>query len=84
MILALAENSIINARLAEIKVTILTGAAVVVNIGNRSIAVVAVDGEHTDSLSRGWAVATLAGEGRKLREPLVTSSSTPSNRNLGA
>lgn len=84
MVLALAENSIVNAGLAEIKVTILASAAVVVNIRDRSVAVVAVNGEYADSLGRGWAVATLTGEGRKLCEPLVTGSSTTSDWNLGA
>lgn len=50
MVLTLADNSIVDASLAEIKVTILASAAVVVNIRDGSVAVVAVNGEHADSL----------------------------------
>jgi hypothetical protein len=45
-----ANNSIINTSLAEIKVAVLTRAAVIMNIRDRLIAVVAENGEDAEGL----------------------------------
>jgi hypothetical protein len=48
VILTTAENTVIDTGLAEIKVTIIAGTAVVVNIGDRLGAVIAINGENAD------------------------------------
>ena len=84
VIIATTGNTIINASLAEIEVAIVTGAAVVVCIGGRNLAVIAVDRVDTDSL---WSwgswnnrvagsscmVAGQGGQSGKLSKPLVAS-----------
>jgi len=86
-----AENTVIDTGLAEIKVAIIAGTAVVVNIGDCGRAVVAVNREYADC-SRIWTfvVATakstlsLVGQASKLSKPSVTSSGTSGDWNLRA
>jgi hypothetical protein len=82
------EHTIINTGLTEIKVAIITSAAVIVLIWDSISAVVAVDREDA---GRSWAASVVAdsilaflGHTSELSEPLVTSSSSASNGNLGA
>jgi hypothetical protein len=82
------ENSVINAGLAEIKVAIITSAAVIVLVWDSIGAVVAVDREDA---GRSWAASVVAdsvlaflGHTGKLSKPLVASSSSPSNGDFGA
>jgi hypothetical protein len=45
----MASNTLVNARLAEIKVSVVTGGAMIVNIGNVLLAAVAAYGEASAS-----------------------------------
>ena len=84
MIIATAENSIVDTLLAKIKVAVIASAAMVVLAWDSLVAMVAVNGEDTDS--RGWSAIVVSdcvlaglGDTRELRKPAVTSSSsTPS------
>jgi hypothetical protein len=85
MIITIAKSSGINARLAEVKITIIAGAAMVMLLGNLGTAFVAEDSENANSWrSAVTSTLTIIGELSKLCEPLVTGSSTASDRNLGA
>jgi hypothetical protein len=79
MIFALAENSVVNASLAEIKITILASAAVVMNIRDGLIAVVAINSEDADSLGGSGALAALGRKRREFSKPLITGSGATSD-----
>jgi len=83
------ENTVIDTCLTEIKVAIITNAAVVMLIWDGIAAVVAVDREDAHTGSRGTRVVAdsilaVLGNTSKLSKPLVTSSSSASDGNLGA
>lgn len=93
MIITTTGNTIINTSLAEVEVTIITSAAVIVCIGGRNLAVVAVDREDADSLwSWGggynrytgacWAVIGQCRQTSKLSKPLVTGGSSAGDRDI--
>jgi hypothetical protein len=82
------EDSIINTRLAEIEVAIITSAAMIVLVWDSVGAVVAVDREDAGC---SWAASVVAdsvlaflGHTSKLSKPLVASSSSASNGNFSA
>jgi hypothetical protein len=91
VILTTAENTVIDTGLAEIKVTIIAGTAVVVNIGDCLGAVITINGENADC-GRSWAfivaitnsTLSLIGQASELSEPSVTSSGTSGDWNLRA
>jgi len=60
VIITLAKNSLIDASLAEIEITIVTGAAVVVLIWDRLAAVVAVDREDAHSWDGSCGIGVVA------------------------
>jgi hypothetical protein len=91
VILTTAKNAVIHTGLAEIEVTIIAGAAMIVFIWDSLAAVVAVDGEYADGGNRSrWSISAWArllaiiGQSSQLCKPLVPSSSTTSDRNLSA
>lgn len=83
MVLTLADYSLIDTSLAEIIITILASAAVIVNIWDRFVAVVAVDSEDANSLDC-RALAAFVRERSKFSKPLVTSSGATGDWDLGA
>lgn len=87
--LAIADNAIANTGLAKIKVSLITGAAMVMLIRNGSIAVVTVDredagcwGRHTTVVSK--RLLTVMANISKLGKPGITSSCAPVGGDLAA
>lgn len=86
----MASNTILNAALAEIKVTIIASTAVIVLVGDSVFAVIAIDREDADCR---WSritsivansILTLLTDTSKFSEPSVTSSRATGDRDFGA
>lgn len=88
--IAPAEQATVDTGRAEVKVSIVTGAAVVVLVGDRTLAAVAVDGEGGGGV-RGWdagavsdGILALVGHTGKLSKQLLSCGNAPGVRGLGA
>jgi hypothetical protein len=89
VILTAAENTVIDTGLAEVKVAVIAGTAVVVNIRDCFRAVIAINGEYADR-SGSWAcivaiaksTLSLVGQASEFSKPSVTSSGTSGNWDL--
>lgn len=90
MVVALAGNAILNTAQAEIKVTLITGAAVVVLIWNGTFAVIAVNREYAGGRgSRETSVVansilTFVVDASKLSKPSITGNGATVNGDFGA
>ncbi len=89
VVLTVADYAFVNAVLAEIKITCFASATVVVSIWDSIMAIIAEDREHADG-SRRWCCSlaskamTFGRQGSQFGKPLIASSSSARNRNLGA
>jgi hypothetical protein len=89
VVFILADCAFVNAVLAEIIITCCTSATVVVSIWDSIMAIIAEHRELADG-SRRWCcniaskTMTFGRQGSQFRKPLITSSSSARNRNLGA
>jgi hypothetical protein len=88
VVLTLAGNAILDTILAEIEVTIITSAAVIMFVGDSRFAVVAVNGEDTDGRGRGEtgvvanSILTFVVHTSELSEPSITGSGATGDRDL--
>lgn len=86
--IATAEDTIINTILAEIKVTVIASAAVIVLIWNGFGAVITINREDADggrschAILHPKSILTLLGHTSKLRKPFIAGSRTTADRNI--
>jgi hypothetical protein len=89
-VVAPAEQATVDTGWAEVKVAIVAGAAVVVLVGDRTLAAVAVDGEAgggvwgRDARPVADGILALVGHAGKLSKPLLSRGGAPGDRCLGA